>query len=300
MNKIVVVGAGNVGVKYASALISMNSNIDELIFIDINKEKAMGEAMDLSNTLYCLGSKAKIKVGTYLDAKDAKIVVITAGANQIKGETRLNLVNRNSKIIKDITLNIVRSGFNGIFLIATNPVDIMTYLVKKYSKFPATKVIGSGTMLDTSRLAYLISKKLDINIKDVNAYILGEHGDSSFAVWSSAKVGTVPLKEIISQEELDKLLNKAKHMAYKIIELKNETSYGIGMCLVSITNAILNNENKVLVVSSPYDDIYIGMPSVINKSGIKGVMKVELTKEENKKLEDSANIIRQTIKSLEE
>lgn len=300
MNKIVVVGAGNVGVKYASALISMNSNIDELIFIDINKEKAMGEAMDLSNTLYCLGSKAKIKVGTYLDAKDAKIVVITAGANQVKGETRLNLVNRNSKIIKDITLNIVRSGFNGIFLIATNPVDIMTYLVKKYSKFPATKVIGSGTMLDTSRLAYLISKKLDINIKDVNAYILGEHGDSSFAVWSSAKVGTVPLKEIISQEELDKLLNKAKHMAYKIIELKNETSYGIGMCLVSITNAILNNENKVLVVSSPYDDIYIGMPSVINKSGIKGVMKVELTKEENKKLEDSANIIRQTIKSLEE
>ena len=219
---------------------------------------------------------------------------------QIKGETRLNLVNRNSKIIKDITLNIVRSGFNGIFLIATNPVDIMTYLVKKYSKFPATKVIGSGTMLDTSRLAYLISKKLDINIKDVNAYILGEHGDSSFAVWSSAKVGTVPLKEIISQEELDKLLNKAKHMAYKIIELNNETSYGIGMCLVSITNAILNNENKVLVVSSPYDDIYIGMPSVINKSGIKGVMKVELTKEENKKLEDSANIIRQTIKSLEE
>ena len=167
-------------------------------------------------------------------------------------------------------------------------------------RFPAGKVIGSGTMLDTSRLAYLISNKLEINIRDVSAYILGEHGDSSFAVWSSAKVGSVLIKEILPQEELDKLLDKAKYMAYKIIELKNETSYGIGMCLVNITNAILNNENKVLVVSSPYDDIYLGMPSVINESGIKGVMKVELTKDEAKKLENSANIIRQTIKSLEE
>lgn len=300
MNKVVVVGAGNVGVRYAAALISTNSNIDELILVDINKEKAMGEAMDLSNMLYALGSKTKIKAGTYLDAKDAKIVVIAAGANQNKNETRLDLVKKNSKIIKDITLNIIKSGFNGIFLIASNPVDIITYLVKKYSKFPAGKVIGSGTMLDTSRLAYLISNKLEINIRDVSAYILGEHGDSSFAVWSSAKVGSVLIRKILPQEELDKLLDKAKYMAYKIIELKNETSYGIGMCLVNITNAILNNENKVLVVSSPYDDIYLGMPSVINESGIKGVMKVELTKDEAKKLEDSANVIRQTIKSLEE
>ena len=133
MNKVVVVGAGNVGVKYAAALISTNSNIDELILVDINKEKSMGEAMDLSNTLYALGSKTKIKAGTYLDAKDAKIVVITAGVNQNKNETRLDLVKRNSKIIKGVTLNIVKSGFNGIFLVASNPVDIMTYLVKKYA-----------------------------------------------------------------------------------------------------------------------------------------------------------------------
>ena len=176
----------------------------------------------------------------------------------------------------------------------------MTYLVRKYSKFPAGKVIGSGTMLDTSRLAYLLSHKLDVNIKDINAYVLGEHGDSSFAVWSSAKVGSVLIKNIIPKEELGILEDKVKHMAYKIIELKGETSYGIGMCLVSITNAILNNENKVLVVSSLYDDIYLSMPSVINESGIKGVMKVELTKEEEAKLKNSAKIIRQTIKSLEE
>ena len=300
MNKIVVVGCGNVGVKYASELLSSNSNIDELILIDVNKEKAMGEAMDLSNTLYCLGLKTIIKAGTYLDAKDAKIVVIAAGANQNKNETRLDLVNKNNKIIKDITLKIVKSGFNGIFLIASNPVDVMAYLVRKYSKFPAGKVIGSGTMLDTSRLAYLLSHKLEVNIKDINAYVLGEHGDSSFAVWSSAKVGSVLVKNIIPKEELGILEDKVKHMAYKIIELKGETSYGIGMCLVSITNAILNNENKVLVVSSLYDDIYLSMPSVINESGIKGIMKVELTKEEEAKLKNSAKIIRQTIKSLEE
>ena len=300
MNKVVVVGTGNVGVKYAAALISRNSNIDELRLVYRHKEKAQGEALDLCNKLYALGATSKIKAGTYLDAKDAKIVVIAAGVNQNKNETRLDLVKKNSKIIKDITLNIIKSGFNGIFLVASNPVDIITYLIKKYSKFPAGKVIGSGTMLDTSRLAYFISDKLEINIRDVSAYILGEHGDSSFAVWSRAKVGSVLIREILPQEELDKLLDKAKYMAYKIIELKNETSYGIGMCLVNITNAILNNENKVVVVSSLYDDIYLSMPSVINESGIKGVMKVELTKEEEAKLKNSAKIIRQTIKSLEE
>ncbi len=210
------------------------------------------------------------------------------------------MVNKNAKIIKDITIKIVKSGFNGIFLVASNPVDIMTYLVKKYSKFPASKVIGSGTMLDTSRLAYLLSNKLEINIKDINAYVLGEHGDSSFVAWSSAKAGPILITDIIPKAELNIIEDKVKHMAYKIIELKGETSFGIGMCLVNITNAILNNENKVLIVSSPYDGIYLGMPSVINKDGIKGVMKVELTKEEEIKLKNTMNILKQFIKGLGE
>lgn len=300
MNKIVVVGTGNVGVRYLYALINRNSNIDEVILVDIDKQRAIGEAMDLSNALYSIGSNTKIKAGTYNDAKDAKIVVITAGKNQKNNETRLDLVKENSKIIKDITNNIVKSGFDGIFLVASNPVDVMTYLVKKYSGFSANKVIGSGTILDTSRLAYLIGNKLDISINNVNAYILGEHGDSSFALWSCARVGMIEIKNILSDEELDALEYKAKNMAYKIIELKKETSYGIGECLVNITNAILNNENKILTVSSPYDDIYLGMPSIINKDGIKGVMKISLNKIEQEKLDISANILRQTIKSLEE
>lgn len=300
MNKVVVVGCGNVGKAYAYALLNQDTKVDELILIDIDSKKTLGNAMDLSHALLFSKSKIKVKAGSYKDCKDAKIVVITAGANQKPNETRLELVNRNNKILKDIVSNVVLSGFNGIFLVAINPVDVMTYITRKYSKFPSSRVIGSGTILDTSRLAFLLSEKLKVGYEDIHAYVLGEHGDSSFISWSNAKAGVIDIQNIISKAELDKMEEKVRNLAYKIIDLKGETSYGIGMCLTRITNAILNNEHKVLPVSVYYDGIYLGMPAVINKNGIKGVMRIKLNAEENKKLEKSKEVLKQIIKDLEE
>lgn len=300
MNKVVVVGCGNVGKAYAYALLNQDTKVDELILIDIDSKKALGNAMDLSHTLLFSKSKIKVKAGSYKDCKDAKIVVITAGANQKPNETRLELVNRNNKILKDIVSNVVLSGFNGIFLVAINPVDVMSYMTKKYSKFPSSRVIGSGTILDTSRLAFLLSEKLKVGYEDIHAYVLGEHGDSSFISWSNAKAGIIDIENIISKVELKQIEEKVRKLAYKIIDLKGETSYGIGICLTRITNAVLNDEHKVLPVSVFYDGIYLGMPAVINKNGIKGVMRVKLNAEENKKLEKSKEILKQIIKDLEE
>ncbi len=300
MNKVVVVGCGNVGNAYSYALLNQNTKVDELILIDIDSKKALGTAMDLSHALLFAKSKIRVKAGSYKDCKDAKIVVIAAGLNQKPNETRLDLVNKNNKILKDIVASVVLSGFSGIFLVATNPVDIMTYMTKKYSKFPSSKVIGSGTLLDTSRLAFLLSEKLKVGYEDIHAYVLGEHGDSSFISWSNAKAGVIDIESIISKPELEELEEKVRKLAYKIIDLKGETSYGIGMCISRITNAILNDEHKVLPVSVYYDGIYLGMPAVINKNGVKGVMRIKLNAEESKKLERSKNIIKQIIKDLEE
>ena len=300
MNKVVVVGCGNVGKAYSYALLNQDTKVDELILIDIDSKRALGNAMDLSHALLFAKSKIKVKAGSYKDCKDAKMVVITAGANQKPNETRLELVNRNNKILKDIVSNVVLSGFDGIFLVAINPVDIMTYMTRKYSKFPSSRVIGSGTILDTSRLAFLLSEKLKVGYEDIHAYVLGEHGDSSFISWSNAKAGVIDIQNILSKEELEKLEDKVRNLAYKIIDLKGETSYGIGMCLTRITNAILNNEHKVLPVSVFYDGIYLGMPAVINSDGVKGVMRIKLNAEETKKLEKSKKILKQIIKDLEE
>ena len=186
--KIVLVGTGFVGMSMAYALLNQGG-IDELVLIDIDKNKAIGEAMDLSHGEPCTQSKITIKAGEYNECKDADIVVITAGINQKPNQTRLELVQTNTKIMKEITKNVVESGFGGIFIVATNPVDIMTYVVAKVSGFPKEKVIGSGTMLDTARLRYLIGEYLKVSSKNVHAYIMGEHGDSSFVSWENSYVG---------------------------------------------------------------------------------------------------------------
>lgn len=299
MQKIVVVGCGNVGMAYANALINQNINADELILIDIDNKKALGHAMDLSHTALYSDSKTVIKAGSYMDCKDAKIVLIAAGANQKSNESRLELVSRNNTIIKGIVTKVVASGFNGIFLVATNPVDIMTYMVKKYSNFNASKVIGSGVIIDTARLRYLLSDKLNVNPKDIDAYVLGEHGDSSFVPWSSARVGALDVQDILLKSDLKQIETKVKKMAYKIIDLKGETSLALASALVRITRSIINNEYDVLPVSAPYDGIYIGMPAVIYKNGIKGVMKIKLTNEEAMKLQNSKDVIRKVINDLE-
>lgn len=299
MKKIIVVGLGNVGLAYVNNLINSVNLVDEVVLIDVDRNKMLGNAMDLSHAATTNNSKIKIKVGDYKDVFNADIVVITAGVNQDKNQSRLELINKNHDIIKDIVINVMKNGFDGLFIVATNPVDVMSYEVKRYSNLPGFKIIGTGTLLDTERLKYLLSQKININTENIHAYVLGEHGDSSFAVWSKSTIGMVPILDAVSKEDLEAIETEEKRLAYTIINYKDNTCYGIGMCLLKITKAILNDENKVLNVSTFVDDIYISMPSVIGKDGVKGTMKVKLTNEEKEKYIKSKNIIKSSINSLE-
>ena len=299
-NKVVIIGCGNVGMSYAYALLNQKTNIHELVLIDLNKDKVIGEVMDLNHSLAFAPSKMKIKVGDYSDCKGAKIVCIAAGANQEKNETRMDLIYKNSKIFKNIVSEVMNNEFNGIFLIATNPLDVMTYLTWKYSNLPPNKIIGSGTSLDTSRLRYMIGSKLKINPKNVHAYVIGEHGDSEFVPWSNATVGLQNIKEFLTSRELNKIYEDVKNAAYDIIEKKGATSYGIGMCLVRITNAILGDENSIITVST-YDeenDVFVGLPAIINSKGVREKVYVNLTAEESSRLNNSINIIKEAINKV--
>ena len=301
MNKIVIIGCGNVGMSYAYALVNSKTNFDELVLIDVNKAKAEGEAMDLNHTLPYAPNRLKIYAGDYSDAKDATIVCIAAGANQNPGETRMDLINKNSVIFKDIVTKVVSSGFNGIFLIATNPLDVMTYLTWKYSGFEPNKVIGSGTSLDTARLRYLIGNRLDIDPRNVHAYVIGEHGDSEFVPWSNANIGLQNITNFIPKEELDDICHEVRKSAYEIINRKGNTSYGIGMSLVRITNAILDDENSIIAVSS-YDknnNLFVGGPTIINRNGVKERIYFNLNEDETNHLQKSIDIIKEAIRSLD-
>ncbi|MDD6756501.1 MAG: L-lactate dehydrogenase [bacterium] len=299
-NKVVIVGCGNVGMSYAYALLNQRTSVNELVLVDLNKERAEGEAMDLNHCLAFAPSKIDIRCGDYSDCNDAKIVVIAAGTNQNKGETRMDLIYKNSKIFKSIVGEVVKSGFKGIFLVATNPLDVMTYLTWKYSGFDSHRVLGSGTSLDTSRLRYLIGEKLGICPKNIHAYVIGEHGDSEFVPWSNATVGLQNIGKFLSIEEKKQIADEVKNAAYKIIERKGATYYGIGMCLVSITNAILGDENKIITVST-YDkenDVFIGLPTIVNKRGSKGRVFVDLTEEETSQLQHSIDVIKEALNKI--
>ncbi len=301
-NKVVLIGCGNVGMSYAYALLNQRTYVNELVLIDLDTDRIEGEVMDLNHCLAFAPSKISIKVGTYKDCKGAKLVVIAAGANQKPGETRMDLISKNSKIFKSIVSEVVNSGFNGIFLVATNPLDVMTYLTYKYSKFPSNKVIGSGTILDTARLRYLIAQRLKVSPKNIHAYVIGEHGDSEFVPWSNVNVGLQNINRYLTSDELDDICNNVKNAAYQIINKKGATYYGIGMCLVKITNSILGDENNIITVST-YDktnDVYVGLPSVINKNGISEKIYVELNDEETEKLKHSIKVIKDAIENLDE
>lgn len=299
-NKIVIIGCGNVGMSYAYALLNQNTNVNELVLIDLDKERAIGEAMDLNHGIAFAPGKINIKAGDYSDCKDADIVCIAAGANQNPGETRMDLINKNSVIFKSIVTEVMKNEFDGIFLIATNPLDVMTYLTWKYSNLPHSRIIGSGTSLDTSRLRFMIGEKLNISPKSVHAYIIGEHGDSEFAPFSNATIGLQNIHNFLNDDELNKIYLDVKNAAYEIINKKRATYYGIGMCLVRITNAILNNENSIITVSS-YDkenDIFMGIPSIINRNGVRERVYVELNEEETEKLQNCVNIIKDAINTI--
>lgn len=303
--KIVLVGTGFVGMSMAYSMLN-RGGIEELILIDIDKEKTIGEEMDLSHGLPFAPQKMVIKAGDYSECKDAEIVVITAGVAQKQGgQTRLELAEVNTKIVKDITKNIMASGFNGVIIVASNPVDLMAYVVYKVSGLPKNKVIGSGTVLDTARLRYMVADYLKVSSKNVHAYIMGEHGDSSFVPWKHVYVGCKSIIDIMKDgnhpmEDLDKIHKNVVNAAYEIIERKKATYYGIGMSLNRLVRAILDNENSVLTVSTylengkyGQDDVYIGVPAIINENGVRELLELDLNKEEQEKLDNSCKIIKQ-------
>lgn len=300
-NKVVLIGCGNVGMSYAYALLNQKTFVNELVLIDLDVERIKGEVMDLNHCLAFAPSKINIKVGTYEDCNDASIVCICAGANQNPGETRMDLIQKNSKIFKSIVNEVMNNGFQGIFLVATNPLDVMTYITWKYSGLSTNKVIGSGTSLDTARLRYMIGEKLGISPKNVHAYVIGEHGDSEFVPWSNANVGLQNISHFLTEEECNEIYVNVRDAAYEIINRKGATYYGIGMCLVRISNAILGDENSIITVSA-YDDsndIYIGSPCILNRNGIKERVLVNLNNDELNKLQLSIDTLKKAIEGLE-
>ncbi len=300
MSKVVIVGCGNVGMSYAFSLVTTKNKVDEIVLIDVLKDKAVGEAMDLTHAATYNSNRIKIRAGEYSDCENADIVCICAGKNQEIGETRRDLINKNYSVYKSIIDEIKKTKFNGIYLIATNPLDVMTYITKKLSNFPAEKVIGSGTVLDTARLRCLIGDKLKISPKNIHAYVIGEHGDSEFVPWSNAIIGLNKATDYLNDDDCSRLLYEVRNSAYDIINKKGNTSYGIGMCLTNITNAILEDSNSIMTVSAynEENEIYFGMPAIIGRQGIKQVLPLELTTSERDRLNKSIDCIKDTIRQI--
>ncbi|MCM3586334.1 L-lactate dehydrogenase [Mesobacillus maritimus] len=309
VNRVVLIGTGFVGSSYAFAMLNQGV-AEEFVMIDLNKEKSEGDAMDLNHGMPFAPAPTKIWFGGYNECKHADIVVICAGANQKPGETRLDLVEKNTKIFKGIVHDVMESGFDGIFIVATNPVDILTYAVWKYSGLPKERVIGSGTILDTARLRFLLGDYFQIDTRNVHAYIIGEHGDTELPVWSHADIGGKPVNTIINEQEeymqadLDQIFINVRDAAYHIIERKGATYYGIAMGLVRLTKAILQNENSILTVSAYIDgeynqeDLYIGVPAIVNRSGIREVVELTLSDDEMSKFRHSAEVLREIKNSV--
>lgn len=301
--KVVIVGCGMVGMSFAYSM--LNQNIcDELVLIDINKERAKSEAEDLCHGLPFAPSSMTIYSGEYRDCSNADVVVICAGVPQADGETRRDLLEKNYKVFKSIVNPIVESGFNGVFLVASNPVDVMTQVVYELSGFPSGRVLGSGTSLDSARLRHMMSDYFHINPRNVHAYVIGEHGDSEFVAWSSAAISIHPLSKLeYNNDELMQDMKKievdVRESAYEIIKAKGATYYAIGMVLSRLTRAILFDENSIFTVSSylkgeyGHRGLYIGVPSVVNRSGVRQIFEMDLSDEEKAKFASSCQIIKE-------
>lgn len=305
--KVVLIGTGMVGMSYAYALLNQNA-CDELVLIDVDRLRAEGEAMDLNHGLAFSGSHMRIYAGDYDDCHDADIVAICAGVAQKPGETRLDLLKRNEAVFRSIVIPVTESGFNGIFLIATNPVDIMTRITCALSGFNARRVIGTGTTLDTARLRYLLGSHFGVDPRNVHAYVIAEHGDSEFVPWSQAMLATRPVCDYCEDgacdmEQLTAIEGEVRGAAQKIIEAKRATYYGIGMAMVRITRAIFGDENSVLTVSTMLDipgckGVFAGMPCIVNRNGVKRVLPLNLTAEESARLQESCETLQEAYRSL--
>ena len=302
--KIAIIGAGNVGISVAFALINQNNiGLKEIVLLDVAEEKAKGETLDLAQGVQFLKSSVKVYYGSYSDCYNADFGIITASvssSNIIKN--RLELATENTKLVSNITKELLNFGFNGIFIIATNPVDLMTYVVKKVSDFPREKVIGTGTIIDTARLKYYLSKHYNVSTDNVEAYVLGEHGDSSFALWSHCKIGCENILDLLTKDKssmtnLHEIFSKVQKNGNEIANLKGNTCFTIAMSIVRIIKAIYLDENIILPVSTYLQGEYqicdtcLGLPCILNQNGIDKVLNIKLNKSEQKKLEKSYNVL---------
>ena len=293
-NKIMIVGTGNVGASIAFAIMQQRTSVNEIVLTDIIAKDAEGEAMDLKDALAVSPSYVKIEKGTYKDAKDCDVVVIAAGATQRPGETRLQLLKKNVNILKGMVEQIMDSGFNGIFLVVTNPMDILTYFTMRFSGLPAEKVIGSGTVLDSARLRQRTASYLNVNPKSVHAYQVGEHGDSEVTLWSLADMGGQKIENLLSSDIRAGISDFVRNEAYQIIDKKGATYYGIASCVVQILNSILNDEMRVLPVSS-YDNFSgtcYGWPTVVGREGVVRRLDVKISEKEGVELQKSINVLK--------
>lgn len=303
LRKAAIIGCGFVG--SASAFALMQSGLfSEMVLVDVDHERAEGEALDIGHGMP-LAKPMKIYAGDYDDASDAAVIVVTAGANQKPGETRLDLVKKNVAIFKSIMPEFAKRQCKGIMLVVANPVDILTYVAAKYSGLPEKRVIGSGTVLDTARLKYLLSEHLKVDSRSIHAYIIGEHGDSEFAAWSSSNVSGVPLYDFCKMrghtnfaEASQKIESEVRNSAYEIIKRKHATYYGIAMAVKRICEAVIRDEKSVLAISSLMSDVYgvedvaLSMPSIVGKDGIETLIPVRLSVEEQRKLRESAEVLK--------
>ncbi|MHA2226269.1 MAG: L-lactate dehydrogenase [Candidatus Hodarchaeales archaeon] len=310
--KVSIIGAGNVGARYAYALI-IKGIARQVVMVDIARKRLEGDVMDLSHGAPYI-APVELIAGDYPDIQDSDLVVITAGRNRKPGESRLDLARSNVDLYRKIIPEIMLYAPKAIFLVVTNPVDVLAYAAQKISNKPAQEVISSGTVLDTARFRFLISHHCKVDPRNVHGYILGEHGRSEFAVWSRVIIGgilfedycpTCEKKDICEhQKNPEKILSEVRDFGRKIIERKGETSYGIGLALVRITQAIINDESSVLPVSCHVDgflgirDVYLSLPSIVGKTGVKKVLEIELSPNEQEMLKNSANVIKKVIKSV--
>jgi L-lactate dehydrogenase len=307
--KIAVVGAGNVGATFAYTLL-MSGLAAEIVLIDANYAKAEGEAMDLNHSVPLL-QPTRVWAGSYADCAGAAVTVITAGSNQKPGESRLALLQRNAGIMRQVVQSVVQNNPDGLLLIATNPVDILTYVAWKVSGLPQERVIGSGTILDTARFRYLLSQHFGVDPRSVHAYIIGEHGDSEVPVWSLANIAGMELSTYCeanhlgcSSEEMLSIFEQTRDAAYHIIERKGATFYAVAAGLLRIVEAILRDQSTVLSVSSRIEDYYgitdvfLSLPTVISRHGVFRVIRLKLTPDEVDGLQKSASLLKDTIQEL--
>lgn len=304
--KISIIGAGFVGSTTAYALM-MEGLASEIVIVDINKEKAKGEAMDIAHGVSFVKPVSVIS-GDYKDTKDSDIVIITAGAGPKPGETRLDLINKNYKIFKGIVPEVVKYSPKSILLVVSNPVDVLTYVTYKLSGFPKERVIGSGTVLDTSRFRYLLGEHFNIDVRNVHTYILGEHGDSEIAAWSLTNVAGISVEDYCNNickgcdgNFKKRIPEEVKNAAYEVLDRKGYTSYAIALAVRRIVEAIIRDEDSILTVSTllngeyGIDDIYMGIPSIIGETGIKKVLQVKLSDDEEKQLIESAKVLKENL-----